>query len=119
MKRSSLVFDVESFKGKKIKCVWCNNFEQSSCALKRVRLKGRKPRRCGLFNPNEEAIVAEINRGKDIETIKLSPLAYLSKSERKKLIKEREKLLNAQVSDVNRDYPMTGDLSKFKTTADE
>lgn len=116
MKKSNLVFDVESFKGKKIKCVWCSKFKDSVCAIKKIKIKGRKPRRCDLFDPSEDAIVAEINRGKDIETIRLSPLAYMSKSERKKFIQKQKELLEQQVS-AAADHPMTGDLSQFKTTA--
>lgn len=117
MKKSNLVFDAESFKGKKIKCVWCSNFKESVCAIKKIKIKGRKPRRCDFFDPHEDAIVAEINRGKDIETIKLSPLAYMTKSERKKFIKEQMELLERQAS-IPPEHPMTGNLDQFKTTAD-
>ena len=117
MRKDNLVFDEKLFNGKKIKCVWCDNYISDKCSKKGMKVKARKSRRCDSFVPNEDAIEKEINRGKGIPISRLPATAYMTRSERKaELKRQKERLKQAMKADAS--HPMTGDLSRFKTTAD-
>ena len=117
MKKEELMFDKKDFEGRKIKCAWCANFVEDKCSIKKIKIKARKSRKCTFFDPSTSKITKEINRGKDIPTTRLSPMAYMSKSERKKYIEDQKRKLDEAIRD-HESHPFTGDLSKFKTTAE-
>ena len=118
MNKTELVFEKEKFEGKKIKCLWCAELVNSVCSVKKIKMKVRKPRRCKTFVPDSDAITREINRGKGIETIKLSPLAYMTKKERKEFLAKQQEMLEQAASVQATSHPLTGDLSRFSTTAE-
>ena len=105
------------FKGKKIKCSWCLNFGTSFCSKKSTKVRANKKRRCEDFMPDETALKKEADKGKDVKVTRRPDWYWLSKSEIKKL-KEQKKQELAKAIKQDSSHPLTGDLSRFRTTAD-
>jgi hypothetical protein len=105
------------FIGKKIKCVWCDNYSNSVCSVKKQKIKARKGRRCADFIPNEDALQKEANRGKDTGVKRRPDWYWMTRAEKKAIMKRREEAIREALSGGG-DHPLTGDLSRFKTTAE-
>ena len=97
-------------------CDNCNN-EDNYCTVKKASVSLNKKRKCGLYKFNEDKVKSK----KEIPSQKV-PSWNLKSSLRKQEIEKLEKL-KAELARQEQmqqtqssDYPLTGDLSKFKTT---
>ena len=109
--------DKTKFVDKKIKCVWCDNYSNLFCSIKKCKTKARKSRKCVFFSPNENALQKEANRGKNTKVERRPYWYWMSKSEKKAIMKKREDVIQEALKGGG-DHPFTGDLDRFKTTAD-
>ena len=95
---------------KKVRCCFCSNEKDGFCNVKKVKVKANKPRLCEGYIFEE----SKIKPKKPIPTTRVSPL---TRSEQKKLYKEQ--LLKGVAQTGNSAHPLTGDLSRFTTTAEK
>lgn len=109
-------FDV---KKNKVRCMHCNkcNNEESYCTVKKTKISLNKKRRCEQYEFNE----SKVKPKKEIPSQKVPSWnlkSNLRKQEVEKLerlkaeLARQEQMQQAQQSN----HPLTGDLSKFKTT---
>lgn len=111
----------------KVKCKVCANESKSMCRLRKSGIKVNKPRLCDdfIYDPLKVKVHTEIPVVK---------FGYAEQQAAKKYIKEeRARIVEAArkgtlIADEERDkqviyndnkYPLTGDLSRFTTTAAE
>lgn len=101
----------------KVRCAVCDNEEKSHCLVKKkVKVHPNKARKCSafIFSPDK------VKKAEEIPTIKMS---YAQKEKLKELYKSELKQLKEDqrrgVFDKSKStqHPMTGDLSRFTTTA--
>ena len=101
----------------KVRCSACDNEEGSLCLVKKnVKVHTNKPRKCKsfIFNPDK------VKKVEEIPTVRMS---YAQKEKLKELYKAELKQLKDEqrrgVFDKTQStkHPMTGDLSRFTTTA--
>lgn len=100
----------------KVRCSACDNEMDNRCVIKKSTVHVNKPRKCSVFvlNPNK---VKEV---KQLPTIKMSytqkeKLKALYKSELKQLKDEQRRGVYDKSKSAQ--HPLTGDLSRFTTTA--
>lgn len=102
----------------KIRCSHCEIFspEQRVCSLKQTRVSPNKKKYCSNFSLDED----KVSTKNKIPTQRVESW-YLKKSDLQKRAKEaeierikQEAMTVDTVKDEN--YPLTGDLSRFKTT---
>jgi len=99
---------------KKVMCSVCINYISGLCSIKKVGVKAKKKRVCNKYNHDE----SKIHQKQSIPSIKRPSWFWLTRSEKKKLIKEhleQTKKIKTDTNDLK--HPITGDLSKFITTA--
>jgi hypothetical protein len=94
----------------KITCSICRNEENKMCKVKKIGIHVKKRRNCDKFVMEPDKIKAS----DIIETIKVP---YAEREEAKKRLKEQMKLMRAGGSNVVNAHPLTGDLSRFTSTA--
>lgn len=108
----------------KVKCRICSNELSGLCSVKKIGVKTNKPRICNNFIYDE----SKIKIHKEIPTIKFG---YKEKQEAKMKRKEEIKRLRQELSNknpntlknidavasTNMKYPLTGDLSRFISSA--
>lgn len=109
--------------GDKVICQVCAHQTDGFCALKKTRVKLKKKRLCDKFKQD----TSKIKIKKNIPTVK-RPDWFWDREERRRLYKEELRKYNevlnnrekneAQTVNTTKDskYPLTGDLSRFKTT---
>jgi hypothetical protein len=126
----------------KVRCKACQNEEATYCVVKKTSVAINKPRKCEAFILAENKVKAkEPIPTERIGYIKQQELKAKAKAERKALLKMlREGPGNGTAKNLGLDtdesriimpgdprysvptsdpkHPLTGDLSKFKTTAD-
>ena len=126
----------------KVRCNVCQNEEKSFCKIKKVGVAVNKPRKCEAYIFAE----AKVKKKQEIPTekigyLKQQELKAKAKAERKaliKMLKEGIKPNDGTAKDLglieeggriitpgdprfrmpDNKHPLTGDLSRFKTTAD-
>lgn len=107
----------------KVKCGVCANEHGGICSIKRVGVKTNKSRLCEAYIYDERKLKTK----QEVTTIKFG---YKEQQEEKKKRKEevdnikqqynsnhRAKIDMIKQSNPNSKYPLTGDLSRFITTA--
>ena len=107
----------------KVRCGVCENENDGICSIKKVGVRINKPRNCGDYVYNEGKLKVKHN----IPTVKFG---YKEQQEEK--VKKKEEIeeyknqylknQNHRIDMVkqmnpNSKYPLTGDLSRFTTTA--
>jgi len=113
----------------KVSCSMCINYDNGKCLEKNVSVAPNKKRHCDLFIIDTN----KINKKSSIPTIRgqhqsvAKKLRYEARKEMKKMIIEAErdkrnledsrKYMGAR--SYNEKHPLTGDLSKFTTTANQ
>lgn len=98
----------------KVTCSVCKNEENKVCRVKKIGVHINKRRDCNKFILAEEKVRPE-------HLVKTIPMPYAEKEEMKRRYKEELKLRremerNTKDAGVNL-HPLTGDLSRFKSTA--
>jgi hypothetical protein len=88
----------------KVKCVVCDNEDNSFCDIKKCKIKVNKPRTCDIFKFDPGKI--KIRRA--IPTVTMSAVD---------VIKDKPKKRRYTTTATNSQHPLTGDLSRFTTTA--
>ena len=108
----------------KIKCNVCSNEENGFCTVKKAKMHINKKRKC-------ESYIYESSKLKIKQKIPSIRVPYTDlqseKREAKKRLKELKELISNESKDntvqqsgaikTNDRYPLTGDLSRFTTTA--
>ncbi len=89
----------------KVKCMVCEHEDDSFCSIKKCKIKVNKSRTCNIFEFTSEKV--RIKRA--IPSIRVEAADYLKKTTKKR----REDMSLAR----NSQHPLTGDLSRFTTTA--
>jgi len=108
--------------GNKVICGVCLNQSAGFCSFKKHKVKLKKRRMCDRFKKD----VDKIGFKQPIPTVRRPDWHWLDKKERKKVLKEM--LAEAQkqmarrpsaatANTNNTQHPLTGDLSRFTTTA--
>lgn len=97
----------------KVRCATCSNVKTNTCAIKKVGVKVNKPRLCEQFS-------FDISKVKEHRTIESIKFGYAEQQEAKRLRREEKRRQEALNSvPVSTAHPLTGDLSRFTTTASE
>jgi len=101
----------------KVRCSACNNEEERHCLVKKkAKVHTNKPRKCKAFVFNPDKV-------KKVEELPTTRMSYGQKQKLKEVYKAELKQLKEDqrrgVYDKSRStqHPMTGDLSRFTTTA--
>jgi hypothetical protein len=107
----------------KVRCGICGNEKGGLCLIKKGKVKLNKPRHCEAFMYDE----AKLKVKQDIPYIRMG---YAETQNQKKIFKQELKRLREQMKEQiatppdkviaptsNQAYPLTGDLSRFLTTA--
>jgi len=100
-------------------CGHCVNEDSGRCVVKNVKVKLNKKRRCVSFSLDETKISNNVN---DIPVTRIS---YREMEENRKRAKENLKVLKQSIKEgdvskyADNKHPLTGDLSRFKTTASD
>ena len=104
-----------------VRCSWCLNFVDKQCLAQNVNnnLKANKKRKCNYFVLDPVNYEKRVLRHKNVKTQWRPDTIYMSNSEIKKRQKLQKEALEKARRGVNTEHPITGDLSKFKTTGDE
>jgi len=90
----------------KVRCGECNFEENSKCKLKEMKIKKNKRRNCDSYEFSEEKEVSRLER--KAKVLDKKDAAYRRKMER---------LKSPTYNKADDTHPITGDLSRFKTTA--
>lgn len=107
----------------KIICQTCLNQTDGFCSFKKTKIKLKKKRVCDKFRHD----LSKVKDKKPIQTTK-RPDWYWDREERRRIYREelrkyREKLEREEIQTINptkdAKHPLTGDLSRFKTTANK
>lgn len=107
--------------GNKIVCSVCANQTAGFCSFKKTKMKLSKKRLCDKFKYDITKV-----KIKHVIPIMKRPDDYWRKDELKKQRKQELKILKKEVKEAkgvqmlglgNEKYPLTGDLSRFVTTA--
>lgn len=114
-------------KGKKVRCAVCEAQYNGFCTIKRVTVSLNKSRHCDKYKHDQQKVKVK----QVLPTIRLSHTEKeLQKQMRKAELKELRERIKRQ-ADIesgkitesriykpsgNEKYPLTGDLSRFKTT---
>jgi len=100
----------------KVRCSVCEKEEGSRCIVKKTKVHVNKSRKCKLF-------VFSPDKVKKVEEIPTLRMSYSEKEKLKKLYKAELRQLKEEqrrgVFDKSKSsqHPLTGDLSRFTTTA--
>ena len=98
--------------GEKVTCATCLNEEDKFCVIKKSRVALNKRRRCDKY-------VLEATKVKARQILKSVPMGYREKEalrrEYKKQLKEFKS--TARQGNTSPNHPLTGDLSRFTSTA--
>lgn len=109
----------------KVKCGTCVNEINSYCGIKKSKVKPNKNRNCEYF----ELDVSKVKTKQILEFVRRPDYFWddqLKKELRRKERKKLEEEVNKQLEQAKQDrkqneedvkHPLTGDLSRFKTTA--
>lgn len=109
--------------GKKVTCNSCLYQTNSFCDFKKHKVRIKKRRVCDKFKRDNNKITFK----QPIPTVR-RPDWYWNKEERKKILKKMlqdaqnqmiEQAQGQNIEMVNMKHPLTGDLSRFKTTAEK
>jgi hypothetical protein len=99
----------------KITCATCANEENRYCNAKKISVAVNKRRHCHKY-------VLEMSKVKEKQIIKTIKMGYKEREALRKEYKEivrQAKLEAAGQKTTNPKYPLTGDLSRFVSTAGE
>ena len=96
--------------GEKITCATCRNEENKSCVIKKSRVAVNKRRHCDKY-------VLEATKVKARQILKSVPMGYKEKEALRREYKEQLKQFKVAAGQGNTSHPLTGDLSRFTSTA--
>ena len=88
---------------KKVRCSFCLNEKDGFCSVKKVKVKGNKPRLC-------EGYIFEESKVKPKKPVNVTRVPAGRAVDKNRVLREL-----AQSGDPK--HPLTGDLSRFTTTA--
>jgi len=110
----------------KVRCSVCGNEKVGFCLIKKTKIKPNKSRKCTAYVYDESKV-------KTIQNIPSIKFGYNEQQEQKRLMKEERNALKAVKKQLsldgtfdnesetefvgNQKHPLTGDLSRFTTTA--
>jgi len=102
----------------KVICGICLNQTGGFCSFKKTKVKLKKRRVCDKFKKDVE----KVGFKQPIPTTRRPDWFWMSKKERKELLQSmlaeaQKKAAQNQVAPVSTGHPLTGDLSRFTTTA--
>ena len=90
---------------KKVRCCFCSNEKDGLCRVKKVKVKANKPRLCKGFIFDEAKVKAK-------EPVRVIRMPYTMKTST-----NAQRTAAALAPTGNAKHPLTGDLSRFTTTA--
>jgi len=98
--------------GEKITCATCLNEENKVCVVKKNRVALNKRRRCGKY-------VLEATKVKAKQILKTVQMGYKDKEALRREYKNQLKQFRASAKqgNISQSHPLTGDLSRFTSTA--
>ena len=101
-------------RGEKVTCATCANEDNRKCLIKKSTVALNKRRRCDFYK-------IEATKVKERQILKTVPMGYQEKEALRKEYKEQLRRFkeNQKAQKMGRDpkYPLTGDLSRFTSTA--
>jgi hypothetical protein len=101
-------------KGNKVVCATCANEENKKCLVKKSSVALNKRRRCDHY-------VLESSKVKAKQILKTVRMGHKEKEalrrEYKEQLRQAKALANQQQMSRNTQHPLTGDLSRFTSTA--
>ena len=98
--------------GEKVTCATCVNEEDKTCVVKKSRVALNKRRRCDKY-------VLEATKVKAKQILKTVSMGHKEKEALRREYKEQLKQFKAAAKQGNnsQSHPLTGDLSRFTSTA--
>lgn len=97
----------------KVMCGTCVNYVSNTCSIKKIAVKAKKKRVCDKYVHDE----SKEHKKQPIPSTKRPDWFWLTRSEKKKLIKSVLERAKETPEKKDEKHPMTGDLSRFTTTA--
>lgn len=89
----------------KVKCAVCEHEDSSFCKVKKCKIKVNKSRTCSIFKFVPEKV--RIKRALPVTRVSAANVVNKPSTKRREYVS----------SERNTEHPLTGDLSRFTTTA--